>query len=258
LAGGISSHDFDRGAGGVGCGELSAAAAKAQRAAETKEREATSRALNKRADRFEQSLAPLLSALQEAGAAAADLVLDYAQNEGFVVLCRKLVEELPLASGQLVSEQRDRAAATIRGMASPSLPAPFVPQVVASPRPPTESLSIKVFAIKPIEYRLDGQIHVRYATQEALLPAALAREAIERGLALPADDQPGIAQARVGISKRQRARLQPGGGGPELPVKLSAETSIRHSLFEEYDRGPPREAWAARPAEPNPGKPEEV
>jgi hypothetical protein len=111
----------------------------AMEVADRAEREATSRALNKRADRFEASLAPLVTALTEAADAASDLVLDYSQHEGFAMLARKLLEELPPAVTQLVCEQRDRAAATVRGNAPPNLPTPFVPRSFPTSRLPSPS-----------------------------------------------------------------------------------------------------------------------
>jgi len=67
--------------------EISEVEEKARQAADRKEREATSRAFHAKADRFEKTLAPLIAALKEAGAATADLVVPFATNEGFSTLC---------------------------------------------------------------------------------------------------------------------------------------------------------------------------
>jgi hypothetical protein len=206
--------------------------------ADRAEREATSRALNKRAGRFEASLAPLISALTEAADAGSDLVLDYSQNEGLVTLARKLLEELPAAVTQLVGEQRDRAAATIRGTAPPNLPAPFVPQIVShAPPSKPEPATLEVFALKHLEWRDQGKRYMCYATQRLYLPTALAKRAVDQGVAFLADDGR-IPEARTRIQNEARAR----NGRPEQPIDLSAgdPEPIKHSKFEpqftEFDR----------------------
>jgi hypothetical protein len=220
--------------------------------ADRAEREATSRALNKRADRFEASLAPLVTALAEAADAGSDLVLDYSQHEGFVALARKLLEELPPAVTQLVGEQRDRAAATISGNAPPNLPAPFIPQIVShEPRPGPEPATLEVFALKHLEWRDQGKRYMGYATQRVHLPTALARRAVDRGVAFLVGDER-IPEALTRIQLEARAR----NGQPEQPVDLSAGdiAPIKHSAFkqpqpqfEEFDRGKPYTVQIDRP-----------
>lgn len=234
--------------------EIAEAEEKARQAADKKEREATSRAFHAKADKFEKTLAPLLMALKEAGAAAADLTIPFATNEGFSTLCHKLAEELPASHAQLVAEQRARALDTLAGRAPPSLPAPFVPVVVSAPAP---TASLEVFALESLTWSEKHGVAPAHIAAQSIgrLPAALVESALKRNLAYKLDD-PRYLAMREQARKTGWPHLSSATKTYDLDRDPSAVTVNRGgrkvqneaaSLFQEIDRGPPRKVSVPGP-----------
>jgi hypothetical protein len=132
------------------------------------------------------------------------------------------------------------------------LPTPFIPQIISreppsKPEPPVT----EVFLLKHVRWSDQGKRYMGYVTQRANLPTALARRAIDRGVAFLVNDGR-IPEARTRIQLEARAR----NGQSEQPVDLSAGDlePIKHSAFkqpqpqfEEFDRGKPYTVQVSRP-----------
>jgi hypothetical protein len=236
--------------------EIAEADEKARQAADKKEREATSRAFHAKADKFEKTLAPLLAALKEAGAAAADLTIPFATNEGFSTLCRKLAEELPASHAELVAEQRQRALDTLAGRAPASLPAPFIPVVVSAQAP---TVTVEVFALERLQWSERHGVTPAHIAAQSIgrLPAALVESAFKRNLAYKLDD-PRYLAMREQAMKTGWPHLSSAAKTYDLDRDPNAVTVYRDgrkvqteaaSLFQEIDRGPPRKVLVQGPAD---------
>ena len=164
-----------------------------QRAAEdAKVRERTSRELHRRADAGEKLVKPLVDALTTLQTWLKDDVVNVTGSVGMAEIVDRLLSDDKYNPGlgpavKIFADQlRARAADITRGAGLPTLPVPFVPQVVEKQKPgPT----IEVYALQHLRWKqtAPGELCSADAFHIVALPSHYAKLALERSLALPPD-----------------------------------------------------------------------
>ena len=113
------------------------------------EREATASSLNKMAEVYEKAIKPLTGVLQGI-LSAYENAKAVTGETGMPVILTNMAQEVTSAVATIVAELRARANQTLAGSAPPSLPAPFIPEVV-QPEPVVPTTQI--FSLATLQYK---------------------------------------------------------------------------------------------------------
>jgi len=229
-------------------------------AADQAQPKATADDLESRANKLEKAAAPLagmLADLKEALDGCVPVVGEIGMP-GFVA---ELVKTLPDGCAVIAAEVRARAAATLAGSAPATLPKPFVPQIVETPKGPT----MEVFALEHLKWRpsAPGELSHADAFHLVALPSHYAEIALERHVACLPDDP--RVQAII------KNKHGPSAGVPKTidldkdprTVSVYSHSSGKHlrdelpagaEPFENFRANEPvRKVFVTKPSEPKPG-----
>jgi hypothetical protein len=206
-------------------------------------REATSRDLHLRADKFEK-LIPLWADVLRDSIAVGELAKPVVgEGIGLYTFFKQIETQIPDAYRDIAFQLRFRAGEVLAGGAPASLP---VPEVVIPPAPPISRQSI--FALQNLKWRNPArpqEFELAERFSFANVPVELAAKALENGIAVLPDDE---RVAKLKYNKR--------GGTPHPATCHDLDTgeapapsgALPWDAFRRVDRGGPVKMSLAAPA----------